>query len=76
MSGAPARVSWQVCFSWSVALLACPGDRAGVELLFASDRESANLDAVQATEAVIEKKIVARNNFMTAMMPEHFLFVI
>ena len=75
MSGTPARVSWQV-FSCAGSLLVCSGDWAGVELLFASDCEPANLDAVQATDTVISKDMMARNIFMTVMMPEHFPFVI
>jgi hypothetical protein len=41
-----------------------------------ADCEPADLDAVQAMDTVIEKKIIARNTFMIAMMPEHFPFVI
>jgi len=41
-----------------------------------ADCEPADLDAVQAMDTVIEKKIIARNIFMIAMMPEHFPFVI
>lgn len=69
MSGAPASVSWHVGFSGPLVLLVWAGDWAGVELLFAGDCEPADLDAVQATETVIEKKMVARNIFMTVMMP-------
>jgi hypothetical protein len=38
-------------------------------LLLANDAEPADLDAVQATDTVIEKNIIARNIFMMAMMP-------
>jgi hypothetical protein len=69
MSGTPARVSWQFGFSCPVALVVRPGDWAGLELLFAADCEPANLDASQATETVIAKKIIARNIFMMIMMP-------
>src|SRR6266446_2111126 len=53
MSGTPARVSWQVGFSCPVALLVCAGD--WLELIFASDCEPADLDAVQATDNPITK---------------------
>jgi hypothetical protein len=69
MSGAPARVSWQAGFSSPLLLLVWAGDWAGVELLFAGDCEPASLDASQATETVIVKRIIARNIFMTVMMP-------
>jgi len=62
-------VSWQVGFSSPLVLLVWAGDWAGVALVFAVDCEPANRDASQATEIVIAKKIIARNIFMTVMMP-------
>jgi hypothetical protein len=69
-------VSWHFGFSSPLVLLVCTGVWAGVELLFAGDCDPTNLDAVQATETVIRIDRMARNNFMAAMMPEHFPFVI
>jgi len=45
-------------------------------LVLANDCEPTDLDAVQATDTVIRKDAMARNSFITDMMPEHFPFVI
>jgi len=41
-----------------------------LELIFASDGEPADLEAVQATDTVITRKdTIAKNSFMITMMP-------
>src|SRR5258708_40265824 len=69
ISGAPAKVSWQVGLSCAIGLLVCAEDGTTVALLLANDGEPADLDAVQATDTVIRKDMMARNIFITHMMP-------
>jgi len=69
MSGAPARVSWQVGLSCPLGLFVGAEDCATAGLLLTNDGEPADLDAVQATDTVIRKDVMARNIFITHMMP-------